>query len=321
MHQANQSYACFKRCYRFGWFDMHVTRTIWGLIFLLFCFGLPSPSFSADYPLYIRYIPYSPPNLHLRASRATTAYYLPGLNAGVTYQFDLVPTVTGTLSLAAGPIPLTLAVYRAPSNCSGAKSVTVNVQYNISGAFVPIGNQTQTINVPSSGSAVQTFQFNGINSANTHVLSTGDFIRISVTANTTRLCLVNEYPTGGTDADASRGVFQTGPMLSMTKTTAVQSDPINSTTNPKAVPGAVLRYTITVQNDATSSADGNNVVINDPIPTDTTYVAGTIILDGSPLTDASDADAGSFNGSAIRVDLGDVAPGASHVVTFDVVVD
>jgi hypothetical protein len=38
----------------------------------------------ADYPLYILFIPYSPPNLHLRIDRATVAYYLPGMNAGVT---------------------------------------------------------------------------------------------------------------------------------------------------------------------------------------------------------------------------------------------
>lgn len=61
---------------------------------------------------------------------------------------------------------------------------------------------------------VQTFAFNGINSVNTYVLNAGDFIRISVTANTTGLCLVNEYHSlGGTDADASRGVFQTSVNL------------------------------------------------------------------------------------------------------------
>jgi uncharacterized repeat protein (TIGR01451 family) len=266
-------------------------------------------------------MPYTPPNLHLRVGRATAAYYLPGMNAGVTYQFDMVPAATGTLSLAAGPIPVTLAVYRVPGNCSGAKSVTVTVQYNIGGTFVTIGSQTQTINVPSSGSIVPTFAFNGINSANSYVLNAGDFIRISVTANTTRLCLVNEYPLGGTDTDASRGVFQTGPVFSVSKNAAVISDPINAGTNPKAVPGATIRYTITVQNNASASDSGSNVIITDPIPPNTTYAANSLTLDTVSLTDVSDADAGSFTGSSISVNLGDVAPGVTHVVTFDVVVD
>lgn len=243
------------------------------------------------------------------------------MNAGVTYQFDMVPAVTGTLSLAEGPIPVTLAVYRVPFNCAGAKSVNVTVQYNIGGTFVTIGSQTQTINVSSSGSIIQTFTFNGINSANTYVLNAGDFIRISITANTTRLCLANEYPLGGTDADASRGVFQTGPIISVSKNSAVISDPINGGINPKAVPGATIRYTITVQNNAGASGSGSNVIITDPIPPNTAYTANSLTLDTVPLTDASDADAGSFGGTSISVNLGDMAPNVTHVVTFEAVVD
>jgi uncharacterized repeat protein (TIGR01451 family) len=300
---------------------MRMTFTIWGLICFFLSGVLPSASLPADYPLYFRYIPYTPPNLHLRINRATSAYYLPGMNAGVTYNFDMVPAVAGTLSLASGPIPVNLAVYRVPSNCSGAKSVTVTVQYNISGSFVTIGSQTRIITVPTSGAVVPTYLFNGITSANTYVLSTGDFIRISVTANTTRLCLVNEYPLGGTDTDASRGVFQTGPIFSMTKTSVVASDPVSGVTNPKAVPGALIRYTLTLQNITTASAGGDNVIITDLIPADTTYAAGSLTLDAVPLTDAVDADAGSFNGTAISVNLGTIAPGVTHTITFEVVVD
>lgn len=282
---------------------------------------LISAAMAADYPLYIRFIPYSPPNLHLQMDRATTAYYVPGMNAGVTYHFDMVPVVSGTLSLAAGPIPVTLAVYRTPLNCAGAKNVTVNVQYNISGTFVPIGSQTQTIIVPASGAAVPTFAFNGIVSANTHVLSAGDYIRISVTANTTRLCLVNEYPLYGSSADASQGIFQTGPMLNVSKSSVVVSDPVNGVTQPMAIPGATVRYTISVQNAPGASAGGSNVITTDPIPANTTYRPASITLDATPLTDGTDADAGAFDGTAIRVNLGDMAPGDSHTVTFEVVLD
>lgn len=288
---------------------------------LVFFQGLISAARAADYPLYLRFIPYGPPNLHLRIDRATTAYYVPGMNAGVTYHFDLTPAVTGTLSLAAGPIPLTLAVYRTPANCAGAKNVTVNVQYNIGGAFIQIGSQTRLINVPTSGAAVPTFSFDGIVSANTHLLSAGDFIRISVTADTTRLCLVNEYPLGGNSSDASHGIFQTGPMLNVSKSSVVLSDPVRGTTQPMAIPGATVRYTINVQNDAGASATGSNVITTDLIPSSTTYRVGSMTLNATPLSDLADADGGEFDGSAIHVDLGDMAPGDSHTVTFEVVLN
>ncbi len=233
----------------------------------------------------------------------------------------MVPTVTGTLSLAAGPIPVTLAVYRSPANCAGAKSVTVTVQYNIGGTFITIGSQTQTLNIPTSGAIVPTFAFNGISSASTYLFNTGDFIRIRVTANTTRLCLVNEYPLGGSDADASQGVFQTGPIFSVTKSSIVISDPVSGVTNPMAIPGATVRYTIRIQNDATASGDASSVIASDPIPPSTTYNAGSMTLNSVPLTDGSDADAGVFDGTSINVDLGNMAPGDAHTVTFEVVLD
>jgi uncharacterized repeat protein (TIGR01451 family) len=50
--------------------------------------------------------------------------------------------------------------------------------------------------------------------------------------------------------------------LSVAKTSTVISDPVNGTTNPKAVPGAVVEYCITVSN-AAGAALATNVVIND----------------------------------------------------------
>jgi len=43
--------------------------------------------------------------------------------------------------------------------------------------------------------------------------------------------------------------------LEITKAVAVTSDPINNATNPKAIPGATLQYTITVTNTGRAAAD------------------------------------------------------------------
>ncbi|MGI9309333.1 MAG: hypothetical protein ACR2P6_08725 [Gammaproteobacteria bacterium] len=300
---------------------------LYGAMSALACVLLLStsaPAYAANYPLYVRYIPYSPPNLHLRTSRATTAYYV-SITPGTTWNFDLDPVLAGTLSLAEGPIPVTIGAYRVPANCSGAKTVTVTVQYNIGGAFTTIASETQVINVPGGGAIVSLFAFNNLAATSSYVLQAGDYVRLSVSSATNRLCLVNEFPTGGTDADASRAVLQTGPILSVTKTSALIADPINGATNPKNIPGATVRFTVLVENDSAASAGADNVVVSDPIPANATYTAGTMTLDtGSgptALTDAADADAGQFNGTDILVTPGIIPSGSTATVTFDITID
>lgn len=86
-----------------------------------------------------------------------------------------------------------------------------------------------------------------------------------------------------------------------------------------SAPGATITYSLS----ATVSGTGSlaNLRVSDPIPTGTTYVPGTITLDGAALTDAADADSGRFTGSAIAVGFGTVPAGASHIVTFKVKID
>ena len=205
--------------------------------------------------------------------------------------------------------------------------MTISLDYNIGGSLINIGTQTQTINVPSGGGIVPTFNFNGISASQSYVLGPSDFVRLQVTANTTRLCLVTEFPTGGTDADASRVVLQTGPILSTTKSVEVLSNPGLSELNPKAIPGAVMRYTISLENAADASAAGENIVISDAIPANTTYTFGdnNITLNGASQTDANDlADNTDFGVTApntITSNIGTVNPGETYTLTYDVTID
>lgn len=94
-------------------------------------------------------------------------------------------------------------------------------------------------------------------------------------------------------------------------------DPFGGTS---AVPGTVASFTIT----ATVSGSGTvaDLFVTDAIPEGTTYAPGTLALDGTPLTDASDTDPGTASDpEGIRVDLGSVAGGSVHAITFDVTVD
>jgi len=60
--------------------------------------------------------------------------------------------------------------------------------------------------------------------------------------------------------------------LSVGKTSTVISDPFNSTTNPKSIPGAIMEYGITLTN--TGAVSATVVTITDPVPANTTFANG-----------------------------------------------
>ena len=62
--------------------------------------------------------------------------------------------------------------------------------------------------------------------------------------------------------------------LVVTKTSTVLSDAV-SAANPKAIPGAIVRYTITVQNTGNLAVDANSIIVQDPFPANFTLDAST----------------------------------------------
>jgi len=68
------------------------------------------------------------------------------------------------------------------------------------------------------------------------------------------------------------------PVLSVWKSSRVVSDLVSSS-NPKALPGATVEYCISVQNSGGVAA--TNVAIEDLIPANTTFVASSILLNGT----------------------------------------
>ena len=78
------------------------------------------------------------------------------------------------------------------------------------------------------------------------------------------------------------------PTVGLVKIFTIISDPENGTTNPKAIPGAVVEYCIQASNSGSSAAD--DVIITDPIPVNSTYVAGTIIAGGTVTGSVCNAD-------------------------------
>ena len=56
------------------------------------------------------------------------------------------------------------------------------------------------------------------------------------------------------------------PIIRIAKTVSALSDPENGTSDPFAIPGAVMLYTIRVENLGTGSADADSIIITDAVP-------------------------------------------------------
>lgn len=114
--------------------------------------------------------------------------------------------------------------------------------------------------------------------------------------------------------------------LSALKTSRVIDDPVNGTTNPKAIPGATVEYCIAVSN-ASGSATASNVSISDPLPAQTTYLSSYgIKVNGTVSSGTCNADGsagGSFNSTTGTVSgtLSNIAAGATSTLVFRVTIN
>ncbi len=125
-----------------------------------------------------------------------------------------------------------------------------------------------------------------------------------------------------------------GADISVFKSSRVVSDPVNNTTNPKAIPGAIVEYCISVANGA-GSALATGVTITDTLPADVggngiTFVTGSILVDataviaaGPPQTQTCSGGVagGSFANPTVSGTLSDIAAGTNRAMIFRVTVD
>ena len=134
--------------------------------------------------------------------------------------------------------------------------------------------------------------------------------------------------TGGVDAllgtsggtASGSGSYVAGAIaLSMVKSQTIV-DPYGGS---EPMSGATITYQIVVTPSGSGTATG--VVVSDAIPSNTTYVAGSLKLNSTTLTDSADTDAGSYLTSPstqISVALSDLtASSSAQTVSFAVTIN
>ena len=96
------------------------------------------------------------------------------------------------------------------------------------------------------------------------------------------------------------------PTIALTKNITVVSDPINDTTNPKAIPGALISYTINVINTGRGKSDDNSIILQDEIPVNSELFIGDLACtgrgDGSGLGPVCYQDTAAPNQSGLTYD-------------------
>lgn len=124
--------------------------------------------------------------------------------------------------------------------------------------------------------------------------------------------------------------------MSITKQARVISDPVNGTTNPRSVPGAIIEYCIVMQNSGSVSA--TTLQISDNVPTHTTFVSGSIRSAGTVTSGSCNADGaiedddasdsgepdtavGSYSTGLVAVTLAAVAAGETRTALFRATID
>ena len=190
------------------------------------------------------------------------------------------------------------------SNFGGTDgSFTIDEKVPTGTTFVAAGNDFNTcvdgaaagsicsldIKVPSLGSTTKTF----IVIANNPLTTTSIENFVIESGTTPPIC-------SAADSSDSRCVstaaVSTMPEITLQKTSQTLSDPVNGTTSPKAIPGALAEYTIVATNSGHVAADNNSIIITDAIPSNTALYVNDIsgagtgsirFVDGTPSSGLS----------------------------------
>ncbi|MGH3804157.1 MAG: hypothetical protein ACRDTD_29290 [Pseudonocardiaceae bacterium] len=120
----------------------------------------------------------------------------------------------------------------------------------------------------------------------------------------------------GAHSDNDDYTVQTATLV-VTKTSRIISDPVNFAVNPKLIPGAVIEYCIAVAN--TGAAAATSVVINDPVPGQLTFNAGSILMGGTVTSGTCDFNGGAGGSYAepnVSGTIASIAAGTASTLVF-----
>ena len=277
-------------------------------------------------------------NLTVTEVGSTTTSVSPGQLAAVT-TFDIANLSNATIdvgllatNLTGDAYDVSNFKYYADTNNDGAYTAGTDLQITyldqvaadgIKRVFVvadiPLGGATGDVaNIRLAGTAQEgtTAGTQGATIANSGVNTAAGVETVLADTN------ANGNTAGDGISFAQDSYTKMAAALSATKTSRVVSDPINGTSNPKVIPGAVVEYCISVSNAA--GADATSVAISDTLPTETLYFSAFgVKVNGTVTSGACNADgaiAGSEASGIVSGTIPTIAATQTRTVLFRVTI-
>ncbi|MGB5179155.1 MAG: DUF11 domain-containing protein [Gammaproteobacteria bacterium] len=182
------------------------------------------------------------------------------VNSGSSFSYSV--TITNNGSSDASGVTLSDAL---PAGVSYVSAAASHGSYNPSSGLWTVGMladqavATLTLNVKADTVSLLTI-----------VTNTAD-----------SLALDQADPDSGNDSDSVDVTIMPTPEIQTIKSVETLSDPVNDSSNPKAIPGAVMQYTITSSNSGFAATDTDSVTVTDSIPANTEMFVGDITGSGS----------------------------------------
>ena len=228
-----------------------------------------------------------------------------------------------TLLVQGDTVTYTLEITNSGAAASSNVSVSDVLPVETYFTYVAASCSVDTTEAPSTTST-SCLEAGGVLSAGADTLGVGETLRIAF-----QMTVGAGAPAGLTQKDNSATVsdddsaaitsnvvtvtISTNPNLQLTKTSNPATGPLD--------PGDSVTYTMIVSN--TGSATAEDVLVTDPIPANTGYVLGSLTFDAASQSDPDDGDSAHFDavGNRVVFDIGSLAAGASHTLTFQVTVD
>ena len=268
----------------------------------------------------------------LRLAKANPANLAVGVPANYSLTVSNISTTTsGSSFTLQDQLPPNIAFNSAAAG-TGITSVTgcgtsgviatgllVTCTVNVTGGIAPSGTGTLTLNVtPQAASA----SVASVNKAS--VQYNGGVVGIAASASmstiaTPSTCTGTDTPTFGCAVATS--ITPSLAQLTFTKTVSLICDPFNGTSNPKNIPGAVVRWTMTVANNG--GVPVNLTTVSDLLSANTTFDSNLITgAGGAASCQSSSGTPESAIGKGFKLSIiGGTRPAASYPKYFSTAAD